>query len=101
MSMLFNLLWRSGSGWSVLISLAVVAIIGLMVWILLKSLYSRKRFSPLGMVVGSITLILLFVQFVPAITAYNLNGTVTEILHTPNLLEINGLMGGYFQRIVA
>lgn len=94
----FNILWRlaSSSGWSLLAGLGAVALVGVVVWVVITLIRPGWRISPVGIVAGSLTLMLLSVQVVPAIGAYRLKSTVRNTQDKVNSLIHSELaqMGG-------
>ena len=94
----FNILWRlaSSSGWSLLAGLGAVALVGVVVWVVITLIRPGWRISPVGIVAGSLTLMLLSVQVVPAIGAYRLKSTVRNTQDVVNSLIDSELaqMGG-------
>lgn len=92
----FSLFWKLGSnaGWSILISLGIVVLLAVIVVVVITAVKPRSRFSPAGKIVGAVTMLLLFIQFVPALAAYNLKSTVNDTQDFANSLLDNSIMGG-------
>ncbi len=94
--MIFNLLWQFGavSFRAFLLSAGAVVLFCAIVWFLIKGFKPDASLSPGGIVVAAITSVLLLVQFVPAIGAYNLKGSIDEVSDFANQLINNELVNG-------
>lgn len=98
----FNFLWQLGSGavWPILIGIVSAAIFVAFVWLVIKGLKPNGRLSIIGMLTGALMLILLIIQFVPTLVAFNLKGTIDDISASNSLIS-SRLFGGGISEVTS